>query len=116
MSSYAFAQDVSVDDVTVAASFDDAAAANNYSTAVGDYKDYSTSLAVDGIAVAESVLSGTVSKNFNAVLGAIVVADSGDNHLHDGAVTNFSGIVAVSQNTGNAALTQQSVVVQANVN
>ncbi len=113
---YATTDDPSAGDVTVAAALDDAAAANNNSVAIGHWEDYSTNVTVLGIAVADSELIGVVTDNFNATEQAVVLAGSGDNYIHDGGVGGFKGIAVISQNTGNAALTQQSVVVQANVN
>jgi hypothetical protein len=106
----------SIEDVTVALAGDDAAAANDHSTAIGTYIDDSFSLSIEDVAVAVSALDGAVSGNFNAIGIAAVCADSGDNNMYNGVLTNFKGIAVASQNTGNAALTQQSVVVQANVN
>ncbi len=105
----------SIEDITVAVAGDDAAAANDNSLAVGTLIDASFNLYIEDIAVAFSDLDGVVTGNLNAIGGSVAVAATGDNHMYNGAVGNFKGIAVVSQNTGNAALTQQSVIVQANV-
>ncbi|MBA2352848.1 MAG: hypothetical protein H0V78_13995 [Burkholderiales bacterium] len=108
---------IDVDDVAVAV--DDSAAANNHSQAYSDtsdsFNDSSTTVGDIGIAISASVLTGTVTDNAAVAVPIVALSnfETGDNEISGG---RGAGINLASQNTGNAALTQQSVSVQANLN